>query len=976
MNRHLISVLAVGQLLFASQANAETPVEHTLSLAQGCFSIQSPQSGKYVKQYHSGGIPNDGENFGFRTSDLSQADKFYFKPTIQQHFMMTTENGRYLSGILPAEMSAGKGPGRFSEWRVQSIVWGSSYRYRFHNVAINRMLRHNYSTSSFYYFDLLNPNNNTSEHEFRLIPRTGCTAYPEMQVNVTGDPDVLKGNVNAPVRGVVDAHTHLASNNFMGGKFISGRPVDRYGVTAALPNSDGIHGPYGALDIIGNLIGYDNLDNRYDTRGWPNFPSFPNYQTVSHTGYYYKWIERAWLGGTRMMMSHMVENKVLCIAQSTINPAAWLSPNSCEAMDSVRLQVQKHREMVDYIDAQAGGVGKGFMQIATSPEEAREIIANGKLAVIMGVEVSELFDCGIQSDNCSTARVEAQLQELHDLGIRSIFPTHRFDNHFGGSELDASFINVGQHLSAGYLFDVEQCDDITQGVSFQPGFPLIGSIPLLGDIANGITNAPNYDPAVNACNQNSLTELGVYLVNRMIDMNMLIELDHASAKTAARIMDIVEARNYSGVISGHSHQTMGINGALHPNMTRLIQAGGFVAPYNESANDMAEVMDSYLDEVETTPYLHAVGLGTDMSGLANQPGPRDDANSIPLEYPFTNEFGLVFDKQVTGVRTMDFNVEGMAHYGMLADHIQDMRERTSNRIYNALMNSAEAYLQMWERAESNNNTAYHNPLQLKVLMVDRHSGNCLGVPGDDDDLNELVRVVQEPCDHKQQDQRWVYNAATGAISTALDSNLCLDSRQTKYHGHPLLRACASEDWTKWNYDGYFLYNKANSAYSLAVEKGDSRVWVHPHNGDWNRQWELRSEREVNQWLTYRTAQGNGCLDLHNADTTNGNYIKMEGCHDHWAQLWYYNVAYGTVHSALDTSKCLDIPNGDTSHGMGIVIWDCNGGVNQQWDFDKNVFRSRLDPNMVMDASGSHHGARIVLWGYHNRQNQRWRPVVQ
>ena len=40
----------------------------------------------------------------------------------------------------------------------------------------------------------------------------------------------------------------------------------------------------------------------------------------------------------------------------------------------------------------------------------------------------------------------------------------------------------------------------------------------------------------------------------------------------------------------------------------------------------------------------------------------------------------------------------MAHYGMVADHIQEIRERSGSVAYEALMNSAEAYLQMWQRA--------------------------------------------------------------------------------------------------------------------------------------------------------------------------------------------------------------------------------------------------------------------------------------
>ena len=93
-------------------------------------------------------------------------------------------------------------------------------------------------------------------------------------------------------------------------------------------------------------------------------------------------------------------------------------------------------------------------------------------------------------------------------------------------------------------------------------------------------------------------------------------------------------------------------------------------------------------------------------GLGGQARPRSDSNSQPLVYPFTSEFGFVFGKQKSGNRTFDLNKDGVAHYGMVADHIQDIRERSSNRVYEAVMSSAEAYIQMWERAYSNISSTY------------------------------------------------------------------------------------------------------------------------------------------------------------------------------------------------------------------------------------------------------------------------------
>ncbi len=976
MKNHLLMLVSIVVVVYANHSAAASPTEQVASLAQGCYSIKSPATGKFVQQYNSGGTINGGQSFGFRTTDLNQADKFFFKPTSFSKFLLTNSNRRYLASRLPAEPTAGTYAGEFAEWEIQGIPWGSGFRYRFHNQGIGSMLRHNTSTNNFYYFDLLNPGNNSSEHEFWLIPRSDCLPFIEMQVNVNGNPDLLKSNAGAPVRGVIDAHTHIYSNEFMGGKFVHGRPFHPYGVENALPNSDGIHGPYGALDLIGNIFAFNDINNRYDTRGWPEFPYWPNHLSVSHTGYYYKWMERAWLGGVRMMVSHMVENKVLCTSQSTINPASWINPNSCESKDSVRLQIRRHFELQNYIDAQHGGPGKGWFRIVTSPAQARQVIADGKMAILMGIEVSELFDCGVQSQNCTLAKVEAEMQEMFRLGIRGFFPTHRFDNLLGGSEIEGGFLNVGQALSAGYLFDVEHCDDHTEGASLEPGFPLIGNIPVLGDIANSIAQTPDYDPNQRSCNQQGISELGVYLINRMIDMGFLIELDHTSNKTAQSILDIAEARNYSGLISAHSHLQKGRNNELHPNMHRLLALGGFVAPYNFETNRMINEVGQYLSAVEQTNFVKGVGIGSDMSGLAQQAGPPSDAASSPLEYPFVNEFGLEFDRQVSGNRVIDYNNDGVAHYGMLADHIQDMRERAPARVYEALMNSTEAYLQMWERSIANTNSNFIDPINQEIRIVNRHSGRCLGVPGDDDNVNELVIVTQEHCDHKQTDQRWVYNANTGRISTALNPSLCLDARQTSNNGAAMLRSCIDEAWANWNYEGYILRNRANRRFVLDSTKGRNSVQMWGEHGDWNQQWELRTERQVFNWVTLRSAMGNGCMDVHNASTQNGTHLKMWACNGNAAQLFYYNPDDRTLRSALNSNKCVDLASADVTNGTAIHLWDCHGRENQQWDLDGEILRSRMNSNKVIDVNGSHHGARLSIWDHHGRQNQRWRTVLQ
>ncbi len=96
-----------------------------------------------------------------------------------------------------------------------------------------------------------------------------------------------------------------------------------------------------------------------------------------------------------------------------------------------------------------------------------------------------------------------------------------------------------------------------------------------------------------------------------------------------------------------------------------------------------------------------IGFASDAGGLAAQPAAREDATSQPLEYPFTSFDGLVvFERQRTGEQVYDLNADGVAHYGLYADLIADMQQQPNGvQALDLLFRSAEAYLQMWERAQ-------------------------------------------------------------------------------------------------------------------------------------------------------------------------------------------------------------------------------------------------------------------------------------
>jgi hypothetical protein len=99
-----------------------------------------------------------------------------------------------------------------------------------------------------------------------------------------------------------------------------------------------------------------------------------------------------------------------------------------------------------------------------------------------------------------------------------------------------------------------------------------------------------------------------------------------------------------------------------------------------------------------TPYLLGWGYGADLGGLSEQPAPSSDGGGIA--YPFKSLDGRVtFQRQRTGDRTFDYTKDGVAHYGLYADWFEDLRRLGGAKLARDMWNGAEAYLEMWERAE-------------------------------------------------------------------------------------------------------------------------------------------------------------------------------------------------------------------------------------------------------------------------------------
>jgi hypothetical protein len=543
-----------------------------------------------------------------------------------------------------------------------------------------------------------------------FLPASGCAVFPEAGVDAKGVP-FTGASPEAQVSGTIDAHTHVTAFEFLGGDWHCGRPWSPYGVAYALPNC--APDEQGTNGQVESFVDYGQPAHQHDTQGWPTFRDWPSPTDLAEEGDYYTGIKRAWMAGLRVMVTQLVDNEALCGLMTKRH-------NPCNDMQSVRIQAADLKGLQNYIDAQSGGPGKGFFRIVTNPFQARQAINQGKLAVVEGIEVSHLFNCGeyLGVPDCSPAKIDAGLKEVRALGVSTFFPVHKFDNAFGGTKMDSGelgvLINGGNHLETGHFWDVKTCTgpehDSTQLTSLPtgalaqlltgPAARLLpsGSLPS-GTVPTSVIRAgsptagalPVYPPPPH-CNQRGLTSLGAYLINQMVRRHFIVELDHMDAKTADATLSILEAHHYSGVVSAHSWDSPEEN-------PRIYNLGGFVTPIAGASPGAFVAQWKASRSIRNPRFLNGLGFGygADMNGLAEESQPTA-AN--PIHYPFKSYDGRVtFTREVWGQRTFDLNKDGVANYGMFADWLQELNVLAGRPILTDMFHGAEAYLEMWERAE-------------------------------------------------------------------------------------------------------------------------------------------------------------------------------------------------------------------------------------------------------------------------------------
>jgi hypothetical protein len=685
-------------------SGVDTPVSSKYDMANRCFVIQA--DGAYVTRAGSG--------FTASGADAAAAEHFYVRAAGLGRYlfyttdkMLLTGDGAAISAVTPAADG--------SDW----TFGGANGHYT--ATTLGKALAIG-GTGQLLQGD--------SPAVLTFEPAIGCSVYPEMPVGIDGP--TFK-NARSPVIGFAEVHSHMGMGSDMSdgtgtvgpsaGGVMYGHAVDRFGVVAALDNCSAMHGPDGIVSPE-NIILDQAPTEHHDTVGWPTFIDWPHNDSQLHQQMYYKWVERAYKAGLRTMVIHGTNIEALCnIAKETVGD----HNADCVDMGVGTKQVQYLYGIQDYVDAQEGGPGKGWFRIVKDPAQARDVIADGKLAVIPGLEFSNIFHCrltfnvdGTENSDCTKADIDREIDEVWDLGVREVFPYHDVDSALGGTGIFSSVLDYVAFTDTHGFWKTYPCDDGGEGPTY---FYEAGAVmetanvtqftdPIsraITDFANGVL--PIYGPG-RQCNARTVTDLGKYAIDKIMKKGFVLDIDHAEIKTKQYMLD-QGARfspNYP-MISAHG----GHGGISNAQVEQIVRQGGIVYPALPNGKDFTAFLQKLkpLWQNSGTTRPLAIGYGADSNGLRNLPGPRG-AGTTPIQYPFTLFQGPGWGPQyaaagiapikvdllsIPGGKTWNMDVEGMSHYGLVADIVEEIRIEGGQEATDALYRSAETYLQLWEQTQ-------------------------------------------------------------------------------------------------------------------------------------------------------------------------------------------------------------------------------------------------------------------------------------
>ncbi len=548
------------------------------------------------------------------------------------------------------------------------------------------------------------------------------------------------------LRGLVDMHAHPMSYLGFGSKIVHGAPdigslipkemyhcndKEFYAgkIEQALPNCETTHGGIDFIKNLGelvttqgvrcaDLIRHDTITNiekdahsdtgHGDDTGYPDFRYWPSNTDVTHQTMWVDWIKRAWRGGLSVMVSLAVNNETLA---TVVNGQGLIE---FEDGDSARLQISEMKALVKRHD---------FMEIAYSPEDLRRIVDNGKLAIILGVEVDDFMDLG-KGELPTENEIRSSVSNLYDQGVRYIFPVHLTDNAFAGAALYKPLFAYANRYQTGNWFDIS-CDN-SGSVSFRYSEPKFESdlidnalFSAVAELKLGIQifDLQKVPSGCNGAHVNAkgLSVYGRIAIDEMMRKGMMIDIDHMSERTVSDVILMAHENRSYPLNSGHnglrSRSDQSSENSRTLTQYRYIAESGGMAGLGWSSLSPCQIIGNIQTLKNYFPDL-GIAFGTDANGLEHGPIKEEDipfpinlsidstCRSQALSRVHYSDDPDDFPRSRTGRKQFDYNIEGVSHYGLMADLILHMNSMINDGEVNHLFEGAEKFALMWEKSDA------------------------------------------------------------------------------------------------------------------------------------------------------------------------------------------------------------------------------------------------------------------------------------
>ena len=431
-------------------------------------------------------------------------------------------------------------------------------------------------------------------------------------------------------------------------------------------------GGLGISELLGAVPGSEGDTGLHPDRakGWPELDGWPRWDTIAHQQSWEGWLEDAYNSGLRIEVMSAVTFDWLCRAI----PPENLTRPQCDEMDDVRVQLEL---------ANTFAADNDWVEIALTPEDARRIVSDDKLALILSIEASHIFGEGDW---------RAELDEVYALGVRTVQLVHQLDNRFGGAAPHNTIFQIAQFEETCHI-------DTDCGITTP-------------DLTLG------FDVDADCRNVKGASEEGLELLTEMMERGMLIDMAHMSEQFVRDTHELAVEHDYYPLYMSHAHfremmtPTKAKEEKTSPAwvMEMVRETGGMIGlrtaheevnTYEPSAVDNSchgstrSFAQAY--EFGSAGLKVAIGLGSDFNGFIQQTRPRlgEGACSASFEEEAQCQARDERLAGVSGVGT-DYDEIGLGHIGLLGDLIDDLDAHGVDT--QALRSSADDFVRMWERA--------------------------------------------------------------------------------------------------------------------------------------------------------------------------------------------------------------------------------------------------------------------------------------